>query len=127
MTINGTIQGQELTTIHELGHLIKWKYETRPEIKPVFAAIRQTPSTRKIEDYRGDFAESCMQSYLLSDDELFARAYAQWVTAKTGAPKLVNTLNFHRRQQSVLKSVQWQDDEFAQYIEPALDEFFGQL
>ncbi len=125
--INGTIQGQELTTIHELGHLIKWKYETRPEIKPVFAAIRQTPSTRKIENYRGDFAESLMQSYLLSDDELFARAYAQWVTAKTGAPKLVNTLNFHRGQQSVLKSVQWQDDEFAQYIAPALDEFFGQL
>lgn len=127
VTINGTIQGQELTTIHELGHLIKWKYETRPEIKPVFAAIRQTPSTRKIEDYRGDFAESCMQSYLLSDDELFARAYAQWVATKTGAPKLVDTLNFHRRQQSVLKSVQWQDDEFAQYIEPALDEFFGQM
>lgn len=127
VTINGTIQGQELTTIHELGHLIKWKYETRPEIKPVFAAIRQTPSTRKIEDYRGDFAESCMQSYLLSDDELFARAYAQWVATKTGAPKLVNTLNFHRGQQSVLKSVQWQDDEFAQYIAPALDEFFGQL
>jgi hypothetical protein len=127
VTINGTIQGQELTTIHELGHLIKWKYETRPEIKPVFAAIRQTPSTRKIENYRGDLAESCMQSYLLSDDELFARAYAQWVTAKTGAPKLVNTLDFHRGQQSVLKSVQWQDDEFAQYIEPALDEFFGQL
>lgn len=127
VTINGTIQGQELTTIHELGHLIKWKYETRPEIKPVFAAIRQTPSTRKIEDYRGDFAESCMQSYLLSDDELFACAYAQWVATKTGAPKLVNTLNFHRGQQSVLKSVQWQDDEFAQYIAPALDEFFGQL
>ena len=127
VTINGTIQGQELTAIHELGHLIKWKYETRPEIKPVFAAIRQTPSTRKIEDYRGDFAESCMQSYLLSADELFARAYAQWVATKTGAPKLVNTLNFHRGQQSVLKSVQWQDDEFAQYIEPALDEFFGHM
>lgn len=127
VTINGTIQGQELTTIHELGHLIKWKYETRPEIKPVFTAIRQTPSTRKIENYTGDLAESLMQSYLLSADELFARAYAQWVTAKTGVPKLVNTLDFHRGQQNVLKSVQWQDDEFAQYIAPALDEFFAQL
>ena len=66
-----------------------------------------------------------MQSYLLSDDELFARAYAQWVTTKTGAPKLVNTLDFHRGQQNVLKSVQWQDDEFAQYIAPALDEFLA--
>ena len=68
-----------------------------------------------------------MQSYLLSGDELFARAYAQWVTTKTRAPKLVNTLDFHRGQQNVLKSVQWQDDEFAQYIAPALDEFFAQL
>ena len=38
-----------------------------------------------------------------------------------------STLDFHRGQQSVLKSVQWQDDEFAQYIEPALDEFFGHM
>lgn len=95
--------------------------------KTCIAAIRQTPSTRKIENYKGDFAESCMQSYLLSDDELFAHAYAQWVTTKTGVPKLVNTLGFHRGQQSVLKPVQWQDDEFARYIETALDEFFGQL
>ena len=127
VTINGTFQGQELTTLHELGHLIKWKYETLPEMKPVLAAIRQTPSTRKIENYTGDLAESLMQSYLLSDDELFARAYAQWVTTKTRAPKLVNTLDFHRGQQSVLKSVQWQDDEFTQYIAPALDEFFAKL
>ena len=127
VTINGTFQGQELTTLHELGHLIKWKYETRPEIKPVFAAIRQAPSTREIATYAGNLTESHTQIYLLLADELFARAYAQWVTTKTGVPKLVNTLNFHRGQQHVLDSVQWQDSEFAQYIMPALDEFFGQM
>ena len=127
VTINGTFQGQELTTLHELGHLIKWKYETLPEIKPVLAAIRRAPSTREIATYAGNLTESHTQIYLLLDDEIFARAYAQWVTTKTGVPRLVNTLNFHRGQQHVLDSVQWQDSEFAQYIMPALDEFFTQV
>ena len=127
VTINGTFQGQELTTLHELGHLIKWKYETLPEMKPVLAAIRQAPSTHEIATYAGNLTESHTQIYLLLADELFARAYAQWVTTKTGVPKLVNTLNFHRGQQHVLDSVQWQDSEFAQYIMPALDEFFTQV
>ena len=127
VTINGTFQGQELTTLHELGHLIKWKYETLPEMKPVLAAIRRAPSTREIATYAGNLAESHTQIYLLLDDEIFARAYAQWVTTKTGAPRLVNTLNFHRGREHVLDSVQWQDSEFAQYIMPALDEFFTQV
>ena len=127
VTINGTFQGQELTTLHELGHLIKWKYETLPEMKPVLAAIRQAPSTREIATYAGNLTESHTQIYLLLADELFARAYAQWVTTKTGVPRLVNTLNFHRGQEHVLDSVQWQDSEFAQYIMPALDEFFTQV
>nr|DAO82744.1 MAG TPA: Protective antigen [Caudoviricetes sp.] len=127
VTINGTFQGQELTTLHELGHLIKWKYETLPEMKPVLAAIRRAPSTREIATYAGNLTESHTQIYLLLDDELFARAYAQWVTTKTGAPRLVNTLNFHRGREHVLDSVQWQDSEFAQYIMPALDEFFTQV
>ena len=127
VTINGTFQGQELTTLHELGHLIKWKYETLPEMKPVLAAIRRAPSTREIATYAGNLTESHTQIYLLLDDEIFARAYAQWVTTKTGVPRLVNTLNFHRGQQHVLDSVQWQDSEFAQYIMPALDEFFTQV
>ena len=127
VTINGTFQGQELTTLHELGHLIKWKYETLSEMKPVLAAIRQAPSTREIATYAGNLTESHTQIYLLLADELFARAYAQWVTTKTGVPRLVNTLNFHRGQEHVLDSVQWQDSEFAQYIMPALDEFFTQV
>ena len=127
VTINGTFQGQELTTLHELGHLIKWKYETLPEMKPVLAAIRRAPSTREIATYAGNLTESHTQIYLLLDDEIFARAYAQWVTTKTGAPRLVNTLNFHRGREHVLDSVQWQDSEFAQYIMPALDEFFTQV
>lgn len=127
VTINGTFQGQELTTLHELGHLIKWKYETLPEMKPVLAAIRRAPSTREIATYAGNLTESHTQIYLLLDDEIFARAYAQWVTTKTGVPRLVNTLNFHRGREHVLDSVQWQDSEFAQYIMPALDEFFTQV
>ena len=107
VTINGTFQGQELTTLHELGHLIKWKYETLPEMKPVLAAIRQAPSTREIATYAGNLTESHTQIYLLLADELFARAYAQWVTTKTGVPRLVNTLNFHRGREHVLDSVQW--------------------
>ena len=70
---------------------------------------------------------SSTQIYLLLGDELFARAYAQWVTTKTEVPRLVNTLNFHRGQEHVLDSVQWQDSEFAQYIMPALDEYFTQV
>ena len=127
VTINGTFQGQELTTLHELGHLIKWKYETLPEMKPVLAAIRRAPSTREIATYAGNLTESHTQIYLLLDYEIFARAYAQWVTTKTGVPRLVNTLNFHRGREHVLDSVQWQDSEFAQYIMPALDEFFTQV
>ena len=127
VTINGTFQGQELTTLHELGHLIKWKYETLPEMKPVLAAIRRAPSTRENATYAGNLTESHTQIYLLLDDEIFARAYAQWVTTKTGVPRLVNTLNFHRGREHVLDSVQWQDSEFAQYIMPALDEFFTQV
>lgn len=127
VTINGTFQGQELTVLHELGHLIKWKYEALPEMKPVLAAIRQAPSTREIATYAGNLTESHTQIYLLLADELFARAYAQWVTTKTGVPRLVNTLNFHRGQEHVLDSIQWQDSEFAQYIMPALDEFFTQV
>lgn len=73
VTINGTFQGQELITLHELGHLIKWKYETLPEMKPVLAAIRQAPSTREIATYAGNLTESYTQIYLLLDDEFFTQ------------------------------------------------------
>lgn len=66
--------------------------------------------------------------YLLSHREIFARAYSQWISARSGNPALKAQLDMRRGKTAsdphdVLYTVHWLDEDFAP-IKVALDELF---
>jgi hypothetical protein len=125
----------ELTVVHEIGHFLDHQGIGRPGIfasetgvlVSLMQAIDRTDAVnrlrslrarrRVIVDERGRReAEVVRQShvaYLLQSNELFARAYAQFVTVESQHPLLLDQLNYLRslRRTRVYHDI-WTDDDF---------------
>ncbi len=66
-------------------------------------------------------------AYLLGEEEMFARAYAQYVAVKSGDARLLNQLAaLRRREGQVYYPQQWEDADF-EPIREALDNLFRAL
>ncbi|MFC3850082.1 hypothetical protein ACFORJ_07875 [Corynebacterium hansenii] len=125
--INGTRQGQELTVLHELGHHIDWSLRSqhRSEFDTAMKEIRRSRTVRLLESTKAQGTKDVShQRYLASDPEVFARAYAQWVAVKSKAPRLNNVVARHRGGEDLDGYAQWPDDDFEEFVVPALDRFF---
>lgn len=130
VTINPTMQGQELTVVHELGHVfdVQLEKEHRAGQAAALNAIRESATIKKLEAHPTDGAKDVHhKDYLLRGDEVFARAFAQYVAVRSGNPKANNTVSFHRGGDGLDQFQQWPDDEFDKVVLPALDEFFHGL
>lgn len=109
----------ELTTAHEVGHFIDHNglpgtgYESvnrsLPEMRNVFNKIEATDTFRGI----AKIGDTKRREYLALDQELWARAYAQYITWKSGDQRMKDQLD------TILQSPlmgdrlsQWQHDEF---------------
>ena len=75
-----------LTSLHELGHHVDLHLEPM-DVAAVVKAAEDTSSARWIRDYIHKNKE-----YYLSPDEMFARAYAQYVALKSGDPEVLAEL-----------------------------------
>jgi len=131
------------TTAHEIGHYIdhqalgkgKWsslmmtmdsgmgKYMTAIENSEAYKALDKAWETGKLvlkgsSMTVGLSRETC--AYYLSQQELWARAYAQYIANKSGNAAMLKELK--KLQSSIIPS-QWSDEDFIE-IEKAIDELF---
>ncbi|WP_152668951.1 hypothetical protein [Corynebacterium renale] len=127
IVINGAKQGQELTILHEVGHHIE--RFVLPDSKSLerFARVASGTVTvrelRKCKERALSAKELGHYDYLLGNREIFARAYAQWVTIESGNRRLGILLNRHRRSEYSDSLEQWPDDDFT-VLHEALNQLF---
>ena len=127
--INGTMQGQELTILHELGHNIDWQTRgQKPEaFSELLSRIRASAAIRGLENEKlENRSEVRYKDYLLSDAEIFARAYAQWVAVRSRSPRLNGVVAQHRGGTGLNRYMQWEDEDFDTHVVPAMDEYFAE-
>ena len=122
-----------LTAVHEIGHLLDieaigpvGRMATRaadPEMHKVIAAAEKTDCIRSmrasLNSSAGIYSRGQIE-YLLTTEEIWARAYAQYIAEKSGSPVLLGdlqkVLNYdHRRQ--------WSTEDFAP-VAKAIDRMF---
>ena len=77
--------------------------ENSPEIKAIEAM--KFPGRSIAKKQRGH------KDYLLSREEQFARAYAQWIAERTGGTKYLNAMELRRNEG--WGCAQWQKEAFA--------------
>lgn len=130
------------TAIHEIGHFIDFTLgkgytaTKRPELKEWRDAIDNSQSVTKLWDmltnpskYEVDFGkagklkpDTPYTDYLLKNEELFARSYAQYILTKNGKYDVLDDM----RQDIMYDSKQWEDSDFKP-IEAAFDKLFEGL
>lgn len=128
--VNPTLQGQEATIIHELGHLLDRDLDQAARVRydRALDQIKRSETVRALEDHpQRSLTDPMHKRYLLRDREVFARAFAQYVATETKSPKVVNTLDFHRGGEGMDGLQQWPDDDFDEFVRPALKEFLDSL
>lgn len=141
-----------LTFTHEFGHFFDHG-DLRPKLGPGMATGDPTPELRKVLDalhaskaaqtFRGmrdnlndegnwesptghlfgPPSKSQLDRYWLTNEELWARAFAQWVATRSKDPALLRELNAMRQHGW---PGQWDDDDFAA-IGSAMDDLFRVL
>lgn len=117
----------ELLTAHEVGHYLdlaalpgaayQSRVQSMPEMQELLRAIRDTATWRKLiagyTDARG-VEEKASWLYWLLPQELFARAYAQYVAWKSGDRRLLDQLDARLRDENSERVglSQWQFDDW---------------
>jgi len=121
------------TTLHELGHLLdlegigakgSWASNTG-ELREVLEAARKTRAVAGLESERaGGAGRSAEQlEYLLSDREVWARAYSQYIAERSRSKPLKTQLKVELAREA---NAQWESDDFAP-IAQAIDNLFTTL
>lgn len=131
--INGTGDHPRLTAAHELGHALDLSaigapgnLDTRRQdgpVQPVINAIRSTRAYGDLTQRRSDPRTSPrikrFLDYVLKPEELFARAYAQFIANRSGSTTMRDELKRFRL--SLDLPLQWQDDDFDAIEQALLD------
>lgn len=143
-----------MTAVHEIGHALdhqvlgddrnKFASKQDSEVKPVLEAAQETEAVKKLLDMRTnpDKYETTWKGpisgiehryppdqkhlkYLVSPQEVFARAYAQYIAEKSDDPKMNKELKQSIAENSALHSypTQWGEEDFSA-IRDALDKMF---
>jgi hypothetical protein len=116
---------QTLTTLHEMGHKIdfeaivltnkyggiehEWNLPAAAARRKLLAALKASDSVKEIAG-SAQFSVA-MKQYALSDVELFARAYAQYIAVRSASAAALADLA--RERASFRRPLQWSDEEFA--------------
>lgn len=113
-----------LATIHEVGHYIDYAYldpvgkltrfKLDGDLFAVLQAIEETPYWRKLELMQYDESLSGYDlihvQYLLRKEELWARAYAQYIAEQSGDDLVLEEL---KRRTRLSIPTQWSEEDFA--------------
>jgi hypothetical protein len=132
-----------LTFAHEVWHFMEhqgigqagdYTTDVDPHLRPVVAAIMRSKTAQYLKELQHrrrwlvEFPDGSQGyeeidrsyvDYLLRPRELLARAYAQYITAKSGDPRMIEEVNRIRRrpQRGIYYPEQWDDREFETILE----------
>lgn len=139
------------TIVHEIGHFLDHRVSGGdhtlgteigdPDVRRVMQAVKNTEGKKRLERIADGTEEATItytngnrvtqilpasvrrkvRNYLLSDAELWARAYAQWVMTRSGSAALRRGHKLHG-EVSLGKAEQWDDDDFAE-VAAEFDDF----
>lgn len=115
---------QRSTTVHEFGHYIDNRIfagsgevqmgsHIDPEVRKAILSIAKSDAIQQLLHIHANSDDARVKgyvTYLLNPAEIFARAYAQYVTVKTDNPVLREQLDAIRKDGS---PIQWTDADFA--------------
>ena len=138
--LNGKAAHPELTLAHEIGHFVDHQgvgavgvyASTSDSLMADFRRIVQSSeAVSKLGDIRKLSSNRRLRDYvlyLLETEELWARAYAQYVTVKSGDARMLAQLNEIREfdKGDAIKFSQWSDEDFRP-IMAAIDALFTGL
>ncbi len=131
ITINPSGKWSGLTAAHEIGHFIHNRAlggidQVSQDMKAVIDAAKQSKAITEIQSElaKATFTQQKKYlKYLLTDKEVWARTYSQYIAVRSGNKKLLEQLDVCRKEN---KRSQWQDDDFEPIAE-AIDSFFEKL
>lgn len=111
---------KNLTFTHEFGHYLQHEAGVgMNESSTLKKVVEGSDNVKTLKGMDDEHAE-----YLLLPEELFSRAYAQWITTKPGGEHLKTELDHIRSQpHNLTKLRQWSDSDFRP-ISAALDKLF---
>jgi SPP1 gp7 family putative phage head morphogenesis protein len=128
--ISSRANNRSATFVHEYGHymdteLLNIGTQAIGAESELAAWLNVVKGTRNYAEIRESSLSATNKAYFLGADELFARAFAQYVARKTGRTKLMQEVrmawDWVERRHGVMP--QWTDADFAP-IEAALDDLF---
>ena len=118
-----------MTTAHEIGHFIDYSglganafaSETDSALERWRKAVRESGTIKHIAGMKS--MRPKRKAVFLSETEMFARSYAQYVAKRSADPQMLKELD--RIRNGIEYWRQWKDDEFDP-IASALDDLFKQ-
>jgi SPP1 gp7 family putative phage head morphogenesis protein len=120
----------EFTVVHEVGHNLYYIIDDTDSsaMAPVFNAINDTQAYKSLTAQNNatplpGTTTNNMTQYLSMHDEVFSRAYAQYITLRSGSPMLNTQL---QSQQASTLPTQWDNKDFEPVMR-AFDEMFEEL
>ena len=128
-----------MTMVHEMGHYLDhhgigtkgaFDSESGDRTSRVIQAIKQSKSYSKLAERRAVFAAQNNTNlvkhvdYLMGNDELFARSYAQFIASKSTGRKIKGELK--NLQEDNFLGTQWDDEDF-QSINVEMGKLFSDL
>jgi SPP1 gp7 family putative phage head morphogenesis protein len=132
IAINSTGPWPQMTTAHEVGHLLDYKIfgvgnsfasAASAEFATWREAVQASAAIRGIVASRNTAMPIYNSGYLLQEREIWARAYAQYIATRSGDVEMLRQLNVMRSRPGVGTLIQWSDEDFKP-IAAAMDDIF---
>jgi hypothetical protein len=140
------------TTLHEIGHFLEFsgiprgpqgtrEFSDRPEFKEwmesvksseAFRGLRKLAATKTLLIEKPDgtklnyTVDRAYAKYLLQPEELWARAYAQYIAKKSGSQVIMDQIDLERNENSIYAIRQWSDSDFEPILK-SIDSMFAAL
>jgi hypothetical protein len=117
----------ELTIAHEVGHVVEATLSKKVEVERQMAefrkAVSETEAVKRLQKLSTQNVASNSVGkafrvsteyvqYLLRNDELWARAYAQWIATESGDTKMLTQVLAVTKKRLAYRDEQWKPDDF---------------
>lgn len=130
----------ELTLLHEIGHYLDVtaltktgyasKLQTDQNMKALMKALNDSPEILEMKQKKGEYFAKFLTNismrnqiqgyykYLMSEQEMFARAFAQYIAVKSDSKLLKEQVNkLNERDLKGIAKTQWNDQNFVPILE----------
>lgn len=124
--LSNAAPNKAFAAVHEIGHFLDHQFLGRTQgiwnaensSNPIYGVLKNSAPAKALQALlnervkAGKGGEPTKQlKYYVSPQEMFARAYSQWIATKSADPLIVRGWNMHKRASNF--GLYWEADEFA--------------